>query len=166
MSPERQFWSVQMLRGPCVHGHVVYAYDVSPVLALLRRRVTTSTSVTRYDLDKRYALRPRQALRRRRVTTSTSVTPPLRYYLHKFTAGHITFHVKKRQKWFPCFAVSNVQKQFCKLQWSDRGKPQRELYIQTAQHTMCSNGVAMVYRFAQCIWMAVITITHITAVWW
>jgi hypothetical protein len=51
------------LLGPCVHGHVVYAYDVSPVLALFRRRVTTSTSVTRYDLDKRYtavAVRPSQ----------------------------------------------------------------------------------------------------------
>jgi hypothetical protein len=49
------------LRGSCVHGHVVYAYDVSPVLALSRRRVTTLTSVTRYDLAKRYtalALRP------------------------------------------------------------------------------------------------------------
>jgi hypothetical protein len=48
MSPERQFAYIS-LPGPCVHGHVVYAYDVSPILALRRPRVTPSS---RYDLDK------------------------------------------------------------------------------------------------------------------
>ena len=60
----------------------------------------------------------------------------------------ILFKKNWRQKWFPCFEISRVQQQFCKLSSPDGSKHQRDLYIQTKEHTIHGNGVAMVYRYA------------------